>query len=595
MEKSSCMHEKGQKPHGLTKYKLPAYAGFSWLAAVSVCGVAGYRVTQISMIIPLLTLAAFLTALQFDRNREIKLCKPAICFAAPFALTLVLGSGFDMDEGVFYGYPPLALLWFPVLALFFMMLTANAMSWLNRHAMPARKAAACRHTWLFASGMAFVAWMPYYLTYYPGIVSPDYVEIISQCTGKIPFTNHHPVLFVFFIKIILTPCAKLFGMQTAAAIVTGVHMALFALMLGYMAHWLYRKGAGKPWYGLAVAFIALNPVIAVFSVYMTKDVLFGGIFLLYILLLYDLAQSKAEALKTPKGFGRFLAFSLLLVFLRNNGIYIALAVVAVLLFLYRAYKKRLLLCAALLLLSYGLLKGPAFAALGIAGESFAESMSIPLQQIAQTICDEGEMPKEDAAFLERLLPFETVKEVYVPGYTDPYKFHEAFDDALLNAKKKEFLLVWARLLPYNLDSYMKAYLMQTAGYWHIGESDTLNPYGVVPNAFGIVREDVFLRVAGVSLGPVIEKLILACRKAPIVCFLTNMAFMVFLAYFTGLRLWINEKKQYLLPFLPLFLLWATVMAATPAYCKFRYLLPFHLAYPFMAWAVFCVSGKGGSD
>lgn len=578
------------------------YAVFSWLTAVSVSGAAGYRVTEINLVIPLLMLCAFYVTVQFAGRKEKRLWKSALWFALPFALTLVLGSGFDMDDRVFYGYSAVTPLYFAVLAVFLTMLTANAMalfdSWTDtltaisrRNQKTLESGRKIRRPWLVAVLCCLAAWLPYYLTYYPGIVSPDYVEIINQCIGTLPLTNHHPVLFIYFIKMLLLPCYRIGGMQSAVAVVTAVHMILFAVMLGYLAHWLYQKGIGEIGYGLTTAFLALNPVIAVFSVYMTKDVLFGGIFLLYVLQLYDIAESKGELLKTVKGTLSFLLCSLLIVFLRNNGIYIVCAIVVISIVPYRAMWKRLALCAVVIVLSYGLVKGPVFDALGMEGESFAESLSVPLQQAAQTICDDGEMTEEDRVFLEKLLPFETVKEVYTPGYTDPYKFHPDFDDAFLNSHKGEFLKVWADMLFRNPGSYWKAYLMQTAGYWHIGETDTINPYGVIPNDLGIVQQNLIEKVMGISLEPIIEKAILACRKAPVICFLTNMAFMVFGIYFLCIRCRVNGKREYMIPFLPLLLLWATVMIAAPAYCKFRYLFPCHLAYPFGIWVLLFRSGN----
>lgn len=577
---------------------LVLYTAFAWLSATALCGVAGYRITEINMVIPVIMAGCLYIIRTFVKHHNKKLCKQSLLFAVPFALTLVLGSGFDMDERVFGGYSFLSVPYFIILTLFFMMAAVGVFVCLDEAGKKLRnsKAAAFsseklkgRRLWLLASGCALFAWLPYYLTYYPGIISPDYIEIINQCMGNIPLTNHHPVLFVFFIYSIFMPCQMLGGVQLAAAMVTLVHMLLFAGILGYMAYWLYGKGIGKAGYILTVLFIALNPVIALFSVYITKDVLFGGIFLLYVLKLYDIVESKGAILKSKRETVGFTVLNLLVVLLRNNGIYITIILLAGALLLYKNIWKQLAVCAVTVIAAYALLKGPVFQALDIAGESFAEALSVPLQQVAHTICEDGEMTEEDAAFLETLMPFERVREVYMPGYTDPYKFDVAFDDAFLNENKGEFLKVWARMLLHNFGSYVEAYLMQTAGYWHIGETDTLAPYGVIENELGLYQVNVIERITGISLEPVIEKLMLACRKAPVLCFLTNMAFMVFMVYFICIRCCRSEKKQYILPLLPLLLLWATIMVAAPAYCKFRYLFPYHLAYPILVWYLLCVS------
>lgn len=572
---------------------------FSWLTAISISGVAGYRITEINMVIPFLMAGVLYIVAHFEKIKEKELYRPALFFAVLFTLTLVLGSGFDMDERIFYGYSVLSPVYFVVLTLFTFMLTANVMTLLNQLPTFICNAIEISNTdnkknrlrWLIAFLCCLIAWLPYFMTYCPGIISNDHINIINQCLGNVPLTNHHPVLFIFFVKIILLPCKRLGGLQFAVGAVTFVQMILFAAMLSYMAVWLYKKGIGNIGYGLTVAFVALNPVIALFSVYITKDVLFGGIFLLYILKLYDLVESKGEMLGTTKGISSFLALNLLVVFLRNNGIYITVVMLVVTAIIYRNVWKRVLVCMASILVLYGLVKGPVFNALEITEGSFAEALSVPLQQVAHTICDNGEIGEEDVAFLEQLMPLERVREVYRPGYTDPYKFDEEFNDEFLNENKGEFIKVWASMLPRNLESYIEAYLMQTAGYWHIGETDSLSTYGVIENELGIVQNNMIESAFGFSLEPVIEKLILACRKAPVVCFMTNMAFMVFLVYFVCILFWKNGKKAFALPLLPLILLWATIMVAAPAYCKFRYLFPYHLAYPVLVWMLLHFSRK----
>lgn len=588
-------------------FKLIVYAVFSWLTAISLSAVSGYRITEINLVIPFLMVGAFSVIIYFDKEADKALWKSALCFAIPFALTLILGSGFDRDTGEFYGYTLIDVVYLVVLITFVHVLTIAALTLLNRIPQGEDKLAIKinmifqnksekskkRWVWFIAFVCCLIAWSPYYLTYFPGIVSKDYVDILNQCFGNAPLTNHHPILYVFFIKSIIIPCNMIGDMQFAVAIATTVQVILFASMLSYMVRWLYQKGCKTIGLILTVAFISINPVMAIFSLYITKDVLFGGIFLLYLLNLYDVVESKGAVLQTIQGFCRFLLLTLLVVFLRNNGIYITILMLVMCCIVYRSMWKKLLLCIAVVLLSYGLLKGPIFISLNIKGESFAEAMSIPLQQVAQTICDEGEMNAEDAAFLKELMPFERVKAVYTPGYTDPYKFDAAFNDAFLNQNKGEFLKVWARILPYNLDSYVKAYLIQTSGYWHIGETDSLNAFGVLDNNFGIKQNDLIKSVTTISIEPIIEKLILACRKAPIICFMTNMAFMVFLVYFVCICCWENDRKQYIIPLLPLLLLWATIMVAAPASCKFRYLFPFHLAYPVIIWLLLMINRKRG--
>ena len=160
--------------------------------------------------------------------------------------------------------------------------------------------------------------------------------------------------------------------------------------------------------------------------------------------------------------------------------------------------------------------GPVFHAIGIEKQSFAEAASVPLQQVGYVLWEGKEFEAEDMEFLEALMPVEKVKEVYQPGYTDPYKFDEAFDDTFLNENVGAFLSVWSRGLTKYFGEYVEAYLHQTAGYWHYGETNSVCTQGITENTLGVEQIDVIDNLSGISLEPVFEKQFIfhtyACRK-----------------------------------------------------------------------------------
>ena len=326
----------------------------------------------------------------------------------------------------------------------------------------------------------------------------------------------------------------------------------------------------------------MNPVIGIFSVYATKDVLFSAAVLILVIKLFQF-QEFMEADEVVGGgyWIQLCIVSLLVVFLRNNGSFIIVGTLVYLLVKYRKVWKQLatvfVIVAGIMILQKAVL----FPMLQVREGSFAESLSIPLQQVGQAVVDDGSMTSQERAYLDELLPLERMKEVYQAGYTDPIKFDEQFDDALLNEDKAQFLKVWFGMLPDNFGSYVKAYLLQTAGYWDISQTDSLTTYGVVENELGLCQIDVVDAVCGHSLQPVIEKLILVCRKLPVLCYLTNMAMMLFGSFLSAYL--VRRKKRGISWVVPLWISWGTIMIAAPASCKFRYMLPLYFALPFVMW------------
>ena len=80
-----------------------------------------------------------------------------------------------------------------------------------------------------------------------------------------------------------------------------------------------------------------------FSIYLTKDVLFGCIMAVLIMKLYDLVESKGVILENWQQCVQIAILFLLSSMLRNNGFYILMCMAVILFVMYRKYWKQLLM------------------------------------------------------------------------------------------------------------------------------------------------------------------------------------------------------------------------------------------------------------
>ena len=70
---------------------------------------------------------------------------------------------------------------------------------------------------------------------------------------------------------------------------------------------------------------------------------------------------------------------------------------------------------------------------------FAESISIPLQQIAYTAKSNDSLDEEHE-FFENIISVEEMKKLYVKNSADEVKFSPNFNDNFLDTHKFEFLI-----------------------------------------------------------------------------------------------------------------------------------------------------------
>ncbi len=577
-----------------------ALLGISYLTGLSLAIVCGYGITGIEVIIPCLMIFAGIVY-----QRALPLFSPKnLRYAAPvgflFALTLVLGSKIEIYDGIFYDFSLVDVVIFPFLGFFFTALILLLFSFSDKICVSTKNCESvdaevyktiekekgkrfiswiCNHLFLSLCILYTLCYLPYYLTFFPGNCGPDTWESIRMVLGEIPWTNHHPVLFTGLLMVVIKGTAFL-PLTGSVGVFSFLQMVSLAAVLACLTVRIFKMQVPVVVKIFTVLMFAFHPFIGMYSIYLTKDVFFAEIMVLLCLKLYDIIKEEGALLGKPSECIKLSVLFLFSSMLRNNGLYITIVMAVVLLCSYKKYRKQI---AALFVCAVGLFliwQGPVFAAIGIEKQSFAEAASIPLQQVGYVLWEGGTFSEEDMDFLEELMPVEKVKEVYQPGYTDMYKFDEEFNDAFLNENTGRFLGVWWNGCKNHLGSYIKAYLMQTVGYWHYGETNSVCTQGITANTLGVEQIDVISNGFGFSSEPVMEKLVLAGRKAPVICILGSMAMQIFMVLLLIIQYLRRKNGRFILWLLPLVLLWGTIMIATPAFCLLRYMYPLFLLWPF---------------
>ena len=571
--------------------------GLAYVTGLSLAMVHGYGITGIEVIVPMLMALAAVVYYKAATVKTVKRDKiMALGVGFLFALTLVVGSKIDHDDGLFADFGFMDVVFYPFLGLFFsacvLLLFGFRDKWskagnkeqadVSPDATKAGKVIARvkKHPFLSLWILNVIGYLPYYLTFFPGNCGPDTWESIRMVLGEIPWTNHHPVLFTGLLMVVI----KLTGflpLTGSVGVFSFLQLISLAAVLAYLTVRICKMRVVWPVKVFAILMCAFHPFMGMYSVYLTKDVVFAEVMVLLCLQLYDLVKTKGEKLSSPKECMKLAVLFLLSSMLRNNGIYIAVVMAVIFLLLYRRYFKQILIVFVCVIGLFRMWYGPVFTAIGIEKQSFAEAASVPLQQIGYVLWEGKEFDTEDMFFLETLMPVEKVKEVYQPGYTDPYKFDEEFDDAFLNENVGKFLSVWSHGLVKFLPEYMEAYLHQTAGYWHYGQTNSVCTQGITENTIGVKRFDVIDNLTGISLEPIFEKLVLAGRKAPVICILGSMAMQMFMVLLLILQYVRSKNAKQAIYLIPPVILWATIMVATPAFCLLRYLFPVFLLWPFM--------------
>lgn len=118
-----------------------------------------------------------------------------------------------------------------------------------------------------------------------------------------------------------------------------------------------------------------------------------------------------------------------------------------------------------------IMKGPFVNIIGVQKSEFAESLSIPIQQISRVIYDGYEIDESQNKLIENIIDINIIKENYLPYISDPVKGvinNTEGSNQYLEKHKLEYLQLWIQLGLKYPKEFLKAWIDQTKGYWNGG-------------------------------------------------------------------------------------------------------------------------------
>lgn len=419
-----------------------------------------------------------------------------------------------------------------------------------------------------------VVWLPYLFSYRPGGIYSDTVDSLDMALGNKPMENHHPVLytltwrFVFWISGVFRGVNVHKGLNAYTTLQT---MLLAGVLAGFL-YYLYKKGIHKYVLTSLLLLFATFPLYPYYGISLWKDTIFSITLFVYCVFLFDTFHNCPEDI-TKRQLSIYAVLSVLVMFLRNNGIYIVLlSTVGIVLLCLKTRKriaKRIGIISAILIVVAWVIQGPGFDRAGYNIDRATESLGIPIQQTAFILSTNGNVEGVDMEFLDTLMPLENWQTLYNPVVADTIKFDPSFDKIFLEENSSEFMKVYLKLVLNNPVKAVKSYFLQTMGFWNIFESDS-TAY-ICNMHFGNANyyiSDYFDYLFDISFNDMVEPK----NYLSAAIFVWMMISTVFICL---------HKRYYvgLIPVLPTLGLWITIMLATPVAFSFRYIYGLFLCAP----------------
>ena len=312
----------------------------------------------------------------------------------------------------------------------------------------------------------FLCSLPAWLSLFPGGFAYDALGEWEQFKNQM-ITSHHPVIHVCVVGGLLEFFHDLTGSYNVGiAVYTFCQMVIMANIFAIALRIMKKLHFPGIFQWIAFLFWGFSPVIQLFSISVTKDVVFTGMELLFFLYVLWFYRDRADFFQKPGRLVAFCVVALCTMILRNNGLYIVAIMLIYMLFGSRQYWKRFGLMLFGILVAYGLYVGPFYSALDVEAGGIEEMLSVPLQQMARVHrYDYESLSQEDLELLYQVVPKENL-DLYRSTVSDFVK--SGFQKEAFDANKGEFIKLWIKWGLEHPLTYVNSFLINTVDFWYPG-------------------------------------------------------------------------------------------------------------------------------
>ena len=308
---------------------------------------------------------------------------------------------------------------------------ASAGAWAPRNAV-----------FLATAAVLLLAWAPFWLSYFPGIMSPD---SISEWTQAMTFhlSDYSPAVYTLFIwltgHLLRTPAG-----------VSLVQVLLSAGLIAALFQYLHRSGAPRSILAVGIAIYLALPIYGTFTVTLWHDILYSLIALWVTHAMYQMYVTKGDWLRQGWHSWALGAALVLLPLFAHNGLSVVFGVLVGAFLVLRRQRRRVALVALGFVIGFLGVEYAAYPALGVQPYSKAFASEALLHQISAAIAEHGTsgLTAAQKAYLQRIMPMRdwaSKYNPYTPQYLVSQRYNPAYNETPIDQHFGEFLTVWEEI------------------------------------------------------------------------------------------------------------------------------------------------------
>ena len=443
-----------------------------------------------------------------------------------------------------------------------------------------------KHPYKVTILILLIAYLPYIISFYPAILSPDpsnqikqyynlpthYIEGVKLIDNNVLITNHHPVFHTFILGGFTKLGDKLLNLNFGLFLFSLFQIFLIISAMTYLL--VYLKNIKVPFISrfIILLIFALVPVFPLYTLSSVKDTFFGALLVFYLIEMHKLIKGKKYSLIEYISLGLLCLFMMLV---RNNGLFIILFSFPFLIHEEKRQKLILILVLLSTILVYEAHNKILLPALHITNGSVREVLSIPFQQTARYVkYYPNTITKEDQQVIDKILNYDTLATRYKPNISDPVK--NEFNKETTTHDLIAYFKVWLKYLFRHPGVYIDATINNVYGYFY---PNTSNWYVYYNYDERLIESYLDYHYNNLNITRnILSSYAVSFPYIPVLGSIVNIGFVVWI-YIILLGVFITEHKKQLIALLIPALTLVLILVAGPVNTYFRYVFPIVLTLP----------------
>lgn len=440
------------------------------------------------------------------------------------------------------------------------------------------------HPFLFSFIILLFVYSIYLIAFYPGVINYDNANQIKEVLGmhtryldsivvlneNITLTNFNPIIHTLLLGNLFKLGNIMGNVNFGLFLYTLIQMLIVVLTLSYSIYFLNKEKIKNNYLIIILLVYIFIPYFPFYAITAVKDTLFSMAVLVYIIKLYQFIKYKNNIYNNIV----FIITMLLVILLRNNGIYLIVLSFPFTFFVKKSMRLTIMIMTTFILI-FNVGYGKLLTYLEIPNTSIREVLSIPFQQTARYVkYYSDEVTEEEKKAIDKILNYDTLGERYKPELSDKVK--NEYNRYATNDELKDYFVVWSKMLIKKPMTYINSTVNNIYGYFY-PNTYKWYLYTTLNNKLPEAGFDYHFNNLN-TMRDVLSTYGNSFRYVPILKLFVNCGFYTWSYIFLLCTLILSKKKEFIIILLPAFALLLTTIAG-PANTYFRYVIPYAITLP----------------